>query len=267
MEDKNEFERMLHTIAKKQGRTDRNLNRQRLIGNAFETGYDQLKDFSVSDVEDLQSLSVYFRNLESHLIGYIELADIIVGCVAWLTSDRILRSLQSKIAVSIIVQKEDFLRPDDDSGNDFRKRLRNSYNSLPPLYRSNKATAEAVVLQTDTQLSEAIPIDPIRCVGFARAGHRKPSPLMHHKFLVFCKYENISEEEYQYGKIKPYAVWSGSYNLTQNSNYSFENAFYLEAPSISSAYFSEWGQVASLSEPLDWDAEWVNPEYSVGTGT
>ena len=211
MEYQNEFEKVLQSIAKKQGRTDRNLNKQQLVGNAFETGYDELKDYSVFEIKDLQGASVFFRNLESHLIKYIEIADIVVGCVAWLTSDRILKSLRSKIAVSIIIQKEDFLRPDYGTGNAFRRRLRNLYSSLPSFYRSNSSTAEAIVLHTDTQSSEAMPIDPIRCVGFARTGSRKPFPLMHHKFLVFCKYEKLRDvnspydvEECQYGMVKPY---------------------------------------------------------------
>ena len=34
---------------------------------------------------------------------------------------------------------------------------------------------------------------------------------------------------------------------------------------IVQAYYQEWGQVFALSEPLDWESEWVEPEYRIGT--
>jgi hypothetical protein len=58
------------------------------------------------------SIVVVFKHLESSLIYHIRCADVIVGCVAWLTNEKILRALSTKRGVALIVQKEDFLRPD-----------------------------------------------------------------------------------------------------------------------------------------------------------
>ena len=53
-------------------------------------------------------IEVYFKNIEEELIKKINNADIILGCVAWFTNEKILRALAKKDGVSIIVQKEDF---------------------------------------------------------------------------------------------------------------------------------------------------------------
>ena len=213
-------EMLVSNIAEIQGRDIQNLNKQKLFGNGLKGGQANLADYSFSDIKDIECVSVHFRDLESNIIRYIKNADIVVGCVAWLTSFPILNSLKEKVAVSIVVQKEEFLRPDYGEKKDCsNKRLYKAYNSLPRLYRTNKATSEAIVLRTNTMDSEAEPISAIRCVGFARRKNQFSLPLMHHKFLVFCRYKGIYEEyeDYtgkypscnlfgNYGKIKPYAV-------------------------------------------------------------
>lgn len=42
-----------------------------------------------STASDNGLITCYFRDLESNLIHYINEADMVVGCVAWLTSERI----------------------------------------------------------------------------------------------------------------------------------------------------------------------------------
>ena len=78
--------------------------------------------------------AVYFRNLDKHLITHIKKADLIVGCVAWLTHQGILQALaNTPKGVSIIVQKEDFLRPDLRSNGNWRNELRRRYSKLKSL--------------------------------------------------------------------------------------------------------------------------------------
>lgn len=92
---------------------------------------------------------------------------------------------------------------------------------------------------------------------------------MHNKFLVFANYE----EEPRAGEhgswvetvIKPYGVWTGSFNLTQNAERSFENAVYMTNKAIVRAYFEEFSQIMALSEPLDWSKDWMEPEWRIGT--
>jgi len=104
------------------------------------------------------------------------------------------------------------------------------------------------------------PIEPVRCVGVINNGQKIPSPRMHHKFVVFG---HLTEEEYPY--FLPYAVWTGSFNFTKTAGYSLENAVVIREPAIVKAYVSEWEQVMALSEPLNWNATWVEPEWRIGT--
>ncbi len=74
----------------------RNLNDLR-IENA--DGPDEgLKDYRAVSQDGLTT--VLFKNLEDELVARIQQADVVVGCVAWLTSERILRKLAERRALS-----------------------------------------------------------------------------------------------------------------------------------------------------------------------
>jgi hypothetical protein len=88
-----------------------------------------LKDNST--ISDDRSVRVYFRDLEKHLTRHIREAPMVLGCVAWLTSEHILKALaQVRGGVALVVQKEDFLRPDLGATADWKSRLRASYDAL-----------------------------------------------------------------------------------------------------------------------------------------
>lgn len=72
-------------------------------------------------------------------------------------------------------------------------------------------------------------------------------------------------EQIYHADYKPYAVWTGSFNFSDNGTKSFENAVVIEDVAIAEAYLEEWGQIAALSEPLDWSSEWMAPEWRIGT--
>ena len=130
------------------------------------------------------ALRAYFTNLETRVVEHIREADIIVGCVAWLTSPRILGALAAvPRGVSIIVQKEEFLRPDlDVSDRDrWRSELRTRYEAL----RNLECWPGTLNIATYALVDE-LRIQPVRCVGMLREGS-PAQPKMHHKFLVFCK--------------------------------------------------------------------------------
>jgi hypothetical protein len=100
---------------------------------------------------------VLFRNLTEKLVEQINLADAVFGCVAWLTSVPILDALTTKKAVGIVVQKEDFLRPD--SGDWRQKRQREAYAKLPGFIRY-------ILGQTGHYNYAGSPeSDAVRCVG------------------------------------------------------------------------------------------------------
>jgi hypothetical protein len=44
---------------------------------------------------------------------------------------------------------------------------------------------------------------------------------------------------------------------------SLENAVLLTDPDIAKANYQEWQEVAFISEPLDWEQDWVQPEWGV----
>ena len=220
--------------------------------------YDKkLKDCSV--VSD-SGTSVYFRGLEGALIEKIREADAVFGAVAWLTSYSILDVLSGLQNVSIIVQKEDFLRPDIGAKSDFKATLRKKYDSL----RCDLTRYSFGNILSSMSVCGDPSIQPVRCVGNHNKDKKVAFPRMHNKFLVFA---NVSDgdEESSLENISPYGVWTGSFNLTKNAGYSLENALYITDPSIVDAYFQEYGQIAALSEELDWESEWATPEWRIGT--
>jgi hypothetical protein len=171
------------------------------------------------------------------LMELIREADIVIGCVAWMTHPGILAALASCNGVGIVVQKEDFLRPD----------------------------AELV--------ASSPKFDPVRCVGTPNRPNAT-GPRSHHKFVVFCWYSeqhdcwSVSDQFPECSCIRhfePYAVWTGSFNFTRNSTLSFENSLVLRHPAIVNPYCQQLGQIAALSEPLDWDSPWIEPEWRIGT--
>lgn len=200
----------------------------------------------------------YFRDIEERFLAELAEPEVqaVVGCVAWLTSKPILAALAKKRFVSIVVQKEDFLRPD--SLSDFE--LRAAYKRLPnsvDIYQLSGQVGDLVSLGT---------IDPVRCVGNHNSVKTPAHPRMHHKFAVFCR---VEAEDEPGGlppvELIPTKVWTGSFNFTYNGTQSLENALVLADPALASAYYREWEQVYAISESLDWRTPWVEPEHWIGS--
>ena len=102
--------------------------------------------------------------------------------------------------------------------------------------------------------------EAVRCVGNHNSDRSPAFPRMHNKFLVFCSIDHDSRKIY-----RPYAVWTGSFNLTSNAAVSLENAVIIHSSAIAEAYLNEWSQILALSEPLDWETEWIEPPWRIGT--
>jgi len=205
-------------------------------------------------------VSVYFKDIEEKLLSHIAEADAVFGAVAWLTSYSILESLSKLSNTSIIIQKEDFLRPDIGVSNNWKKELRTKYSNLScDLTRYSFPN----ILSSMSVASDPS-IEPIRCVGNHNKDKKSAFPRMHNKFLVFAKVAHTNDE-HELETIEPYAVWTGSFNFTKNATNSLENALYIIEPSIVKGYFDEYGQIAAMSEPLDWTSDWAEPEWRIGT--
>src|SRR5665213_1843497 len=106
-----------------------NLNEFAIPDDSGRPALQSIVDNSIASADE--SVIVYFRNLERELIRRIRKARLVVGCVAWLTSDTILQALSEvPRGVSIVVQKEDFLRPDLGSRSGWKTGLRKQYEAL-----------------------------------------------------------------------------------------------------------------------------------------
>ena len=232
-----------------------------------------------------QRTHVYFKNIEKHLIDHIKDSEVVIGCVAWLTNEQILKALAQKRGVSLILQKEDFLRPDISLDRNWTSRLRRLYESLPRTLDRRDFYTTVLGGMDDGKIDQLI--DPVRCVGNYNASRQSAFPRSHHKFVLFCKYimncgckscleykNTFLNEDYPVDRdkkrkdhIKPYAVWTGSFNFTKSATLSFENAVVLQDAKIVEAYFQEYSQIAALSEPLDWTATWIAPQWVFQTTT
>ena len=216
------------------------------------------EDYSVDSCD----IRVLFKNLEDNLCNLILEADAVFGCVAWMTSEKILSAL-SKTNASIIVQKEDLWRPDLDTSRypGWKQKLLDKYMLI-------KTSCERLELHPPANrlsFSTDPAIDGVRCVGLFNREKKPASPRMHHKFLVFAKRSGSFNKHGVGNPPVPYAVWTGSFNFTHNSSQSFENAVYITNSVVADAYFLEYQQILAFSEPLDWTEDWCAPEWRIGT--
>lgn len=209
------------------------------------------------------NITVYFKNLEAHLVEHIQNADAVFGAIAWFTNKTIINELAKLNNVSIIVQKEDFLRPDCKPTNNWKNELRSRYCKLS-LNLCRYEFTGTVLSEVCTSSSDSI--ESVRCMGNYNREKNPAFPRMHNKFLVFAKIKDFPiDSEYALQSIFPYAVWTGSFNLTENATNSLENALFISDPVIATTYLNEYSQIAAISEPLDWTSDWIEPEWRIGT--
>jgi hypothetical protein len=206
------------------------------------------------------AVTAHFGDLTGPLVEFIRGSGAIVGCVAWLTSAPILDALADVGDTAIVVQKEDFLRPDLGDTGTWKAGLRARYDrltcgidrfSMPlPLSTMSICTDPAV--------------GAIRCAGHHNTTSHQTNPRMHHKFLVRCVFD-MGDGHYGPDNFVPEAVWTGSFNFSANAGQSFENAVEIHDPQIAAAYLQEFARVAAISEPLDWESDWAAPAWRIGS--
>ena len=228
-------------------------------------------------------VEVVFQGHQQRLLETIDQARraglVCTGAVAWLTDRKVLDALAT-LPSSLVVQKEDFLRPDpdaQDTPDGFRDRLRKQYGAIyasgelhdlfqrhnfpPPLGNMN--------------LLGSPDIAGVRCFGCRndRTNSRnRGRPLMHNKFLVFSDLrlaavpgDGEDGETWHHVHWDPRFVWTGSANLSYLAPRSMENCLIIRRPRVARSYLNEWAQIMALSEPLHWRSEWVAPEWREGT--
>lgn len=226
------------------------------------------KDYSVEiSNPSFDSVEIHFRQIEERLVNKIlQFKDgLILGCVAWLTSYKILNALAKCRNVQIIVQKEDFLRPDINvvNSNKWKIELHDKYNRV----KCNIARHQFKSPIGHLSVAFDPTVDGIRCVGNHNSEKKVAFPRMHNKFMIFC--ETANEESLELFSYNPVSLWTGSFNLTQNATFSLENAVCFNDSSgrneIINAYLNEHHQIFCLSEKLNWANDWIEPEFRIGT--
>jgi hypothetical protein len=224
---------------------------------------------------------VYFDNLEQKLIEHIKdkKFNAVIGCMAWLTNFNVLDALEKKKHVAILVNKEDFLRPDEENDvkdpQGFKAILANKYASLHGgISRGNVGGA---VSNAPKYFAYQKILDPVACVGvkppdWKEKGGPPTYPRMHHKFFVFGNivYTDILSDGNgktfpdTCGDFEPVAVWTGSFNASKNSGNSLENAVYIEDPKIAKVYQEEFANIAVYEERLNWKSDYLYMSERLG---
>jgi len=228
----------------------------RLVIENADRASEMVADYGV--VSDDGNVEVVLRNLPRALIGLMRQYEAAVGCVAWLTHFDILDAMARLKDVSIVVQKEDFLRPDMGVPSDWKKLLRRKYDALPEGCRYSHRDCVVGSLSTSSDPT----LRGVRCVGNYNFEKNPAFPRAHHKFMVLG---DLEPGPYEGVVFIPRVVWTGSFNFTVNATNSFENAVIMHDPKIVNAFYQEWGQIVALSEPLDWTSRWAAPEFRIGT--
>jgi hypothetical protein len=204
-------------------------------------------------------VEVYFQDIKKQLEFFIDEAEYIVGCVAWITDKDILDFLSAKRGVSLIVQKDVQWKPTwkalIDASKKFTQGIHASHTDLLGHYleKSGKSIG---------------PLDPFRCVGHIKAKDSKEIlPFMHHKFLVDCRLEDVEDEFSLEGlpprkRLVPKRFWTGSYNFSANAQSSLENALVCEDEAAADCYFWMWQRIYAMSESLKYASENPEPEFT-----
>ena len=139
----------------------------------------QQQNFSI--IDDNKKTEVYFKDIEKHIINKIRKYKKVVGCVAWLTNFNILKELEKKDSVLIIVQEEDFLRPDtnfDGRLEDWKEKIHKYYNSL---YNSQNGIYLGVC---SISCASGLGFSGIRRLGKINTDKNPAFPRMHNKFII-----------------------------------------------------------------------------------
>lgn len=166
------------------------------------------------------AITVHFGDVAAAAEAFIRDSPMIVGCVAWVKSRRLIAVLAER-PVALVVNKEFGLRV---QGNPEREALRPLTGGVPSRLLPSPTPKEPELA-------------PVRCVGWTAKG--RFGALMHHKFLV--RLDTAGE---------PVAVWTGSFNLTAGAENNIENGMVIDDTAIAQAFLSEFSRVWALSEPL-----------------
>jgi phosphatidylserine/phosphatidylglycerophosphate/cardiolipin synthase-like enzyme len=235
------------------------LNQLTVAHEDFRDGVPLVDTWAVSNGSEYQATTVrpVFRDIEAALVREIDKADVVIGCVAWLTSVPILTALKGKHC-QFVVQTEDWLRPDcDDYSLVTQRRLIEQLPGIPNYLLPQSVCSNSFVA-----------LDAVRLAGVPKNTSRN-QPRMHHKFALFGKRTQKCWAGTMLEILDYHTVFTGSYNWTANATRSLENGVFLHGGDVVDAYCQEYIQVLLLSRSIktEWwgeGYEW-EPELRIGT--
>lgn len=181
----------------------------------------------------------HFRNLQQALLSEIEKADIVLGCVAWISDPIILESLTRRSTALIL----------DSKVNRMGKKLTDLYSQLQhtdkePIYEMllDGIGSEKYLCYTDLE-DNPVPKAYAEDWNFEGGLYAVDGfyRYMHHKFLVMIeKVGNCNMCGKR--KYRP-TVWTGSFNFTKNASKGLENAVIIRDDYISASYLCEFLEI------------------------
>ena len=184
-------------------------------------------------------IEVHFRNLEEVLLREVRQADILLGCVAWITSQPILEEIAKKPACLIVDRK--LPRMNQKLQGLYKKVQVHPKDPIYEMLKSGHGWADYFCYSSKSgrPIPHTIYGDWNFEAGlyFVDGGSWR---YMHHKFLLMLKYNGICS----CGKslYKP-TVWTGSYNFTKNAKTGLENATIIRDPTVCASFLCEFLEV------------------------
>lgn len=186
--------------------------------------------------------TLFSRDVSGHLAAVLEqeadrlAADgaqlALVGTVAWVTDWVLLRKIAAAAAagVCLVVNKEDWLKP-------------GTYAALPALDHTTLFGSGGMIAPSSS--ADPAPCAPVWCAGALNTRNYLSFPRMHRKTLILCM--RRAPDAY----LVPYAVWTGSFNLTQASRDGVEDAMLVHSAPIAAYAYRQFLAVLAHAETLD----------------
>jgi len=182
-------------------------------------------------------VTLYSRNIGDYLVALLrdESAALatqgrtlaVVGSVAWVTDQPLLDALAAYAlaGVCLVMQNEEWLRAEKFAR--LPACTRRHWMPNPPLSSPDNDTPAAAWV-----------------AGTINTTNAAAWPRMHRKTLVLCWTDATS------GAITPYAVWTGSFNMTDNARASIEDAMVAHSERLAAYAFNEFRCVLAHATPL-----------------
>jgi hypothetical protein len=177
------------------------------------------------------------QDLHSLALKYITASEFVLGCMAWVNDRDILQAMSLKKGVALLLQKERWLHNPREQWQYDKLELYNNIRGIP--FEAMPWPLSGVMQGGIGATAGPLAMPPVRMLGDSR--DTKGRPLMHNKFLIFCRGPN---------KPEPYAVWTGSTNLTFTARRSLENAVIVFDKRMAQSYMQYFCQLYARAEEL-----------------